>query len=217
MRPIDPAIKWQNTMSSPRYISAAPDGLRLQQKPAPFLLERRIALLWEGNLTSDASGSGGTFFLPTQATGSSIWVDAQLLAWSPSCKGSNSTSGTASVSGFQWGLLLLSSPDAQEHTSLYILNGTKFVADNTKSSLDPAMRSGIFSASTSPASPGLNALTALVDTSLVEGFAHSDIQGEAVITVRSYPTRPDSQRVAVQISPPQGLGFCIDVKLYSMP
>ncbi len=56
----------------------------------------------------------------------------------------------------------------------------------------------MFTAVAGPSSPGLGAVTALVDMSLVVAFAHSVIQGEAVVSIRSYPTRADSARLAVQ-------------------
>ena len=215
-RPVDPAVPWYNTMSAPRYLRAAQDGLRVQQAPAPLLLQQRGALLWGGNVTG-RGGAGNFSLLPPGASGASLWVEAQLVAWHASCAPA-AAAAAAAVGPSSWGLALLASPDAQEATLLSIANGTALIADSTRGSLDPAMGKAVYTAAASPASPGLRAVTALVDVSLVEAFAHSDIEGEAVVSIRSYPTRLDSGRVAVLASPPSGAqGFCVSVWVYTMP
>ena len=68
--------------------------------------------------------------------------------------------------------------------------------------------------------PGLAGLrlTLLVDTYLVETFAHSDIAGEVAASVRSYPTRSDSLGVGVTAVLPQGAaGVCVGVRVWGMP
>jgi hypothetical protein len=204
-------------MSSPRNISAAADGLRLASEPASYLAARRV-LQWQGSVSSAASG---TVFLPASARGSSLWVQAQLLAWSPcsEAEGSVRGRGGGAQAGGTWGLLLLASPDGQEATAVSLNASSRTVAvDASRSSLDPSVGKAVYSAAAAPSSPGFSGLSVLLDTSLLEVFVHSDIQGEAVVTARAYPTRQDSDWLAVRAELLQGAaGLCVQVQVFGMP
>jgi len=223
-RPQSDAVPWFNTMQAPRNVSLAEDGLRLSAAPADYIRALRTPL-WAGNVS--AAGAGGASLalaLPPAVSGVALWLEAALVSWAPCSGGSSGAAGEQGAgsggSGGSWGLRVRASGAgaADEWTSVAIVDGapSALVVDSTRSSLDPTMARAVYTAPASAAAQ-LAALTLLLDESVVEAFAHSDVQGEVAVTARAYPALTASTGVWLEATPPAAsAGVCVAVRAFTM-
>lgn len=107
----------------------------------------------------------------------------------------------------------------EEFTAVRITPGAVTVDTSLSSSAKPGVGSASSTAAAAPGSTGFVGVTALVDHSILEVFAHSDVRGEAVVTARVFPQEPLATGVAVVAvtTPPGAPGACVRVTAYSMP
>jgi len=230
-RPNDGTTPWFNTLSLPRNTSLAPDGSgRLSAAPSHWITALRSPLpLWSGEVFAPG-GSQPTPLPPVVGeAGRAVWVEAQLLGWAPCAEvaGARADATPGGVDGgnsSSWELRVLATPPMQgggvaEYTAVRVSPRAVTVDTSSSSSARPGVGSPSSTAGAAPASTGFVGVSALVDHSILEVFAHSDVRGEAVITARVFPQEPLATGVYIAaVSPPPGApGACVRVTAYSMP
>jgi sucrose-6-phosphate hydrolase SacC (GH32 family) len=235
LRPQTPVnvTPWFNLLSLPRATSLAPDCTRISAQPAEWTRALRSKEpVWTGNVSVPASaGNSSVIELPfaVGATGSSLWLDATLVSWglcdnllaSPSSAGVNSTWSVLVLATSSNGTYLQSSTErAQsanvtalaEYTSISVSRRVLTVNLST-SSLNENTGHGVFEATAANSSEGFRGFSVLIDQNAVETFAHSDILGEAVISVFAYPTLTTSTGVFLAAD----TDACVSIAAFAMP
>jgi beta-fructofuranosidase len=161
---------WAGVMSLPRVLSARSDG-RLGMEPAPEIARLRGRHTGLRDIRLDRA-------LPLDFGGAALEIVAELSA------------GTSS----QVGINLRRAPEGREETVIVYDSASRFLAiDRARSSLDPATQREPHGTHLALGDDEPLRLRVFVDHSVLEVFAN----GQACLSSRIYPSRPDSLGVEV--------------------
>ena len=170
------AAAWSGAMSLPRVLTLRADGL-LGMEPAPELTALRGAHhpFAARDLAPDQPQVLG------EVQGDTLEIVAEF------------DPGDAQ----QVGLKVRCAPGGEEETFIYYDVATgRLAVDRARSSLDPDVEQGLRDGPLAPAPGEPLTLRVFLDRSIIEVYAN----GRACLTCRVYPTRPDSQGVAVVVT-----------------
>lgn len=222
LRPQTPVnvTPWFNIPSIARNTTLASDCLRLSASPAAWIRSLRTAV-WEGTINVTAGSAPAPLPYEVSQTGRSLWLEFSLMSWG-SCEAGLSRNTSTSFAAANWSVRILSSgPGGQgdEFTTIR-LSPTSLSVDLSSSSLSPETGRGTYVAPVSTqgaAAGGFRGFTVLVDANVLEIFAHTDVQGEAVISAFAYPSLAASTGVYVSLEAGADTTACFNAAAYAMP
>ena len=167
------AAGWAGVMSLPRALSLAPNG-HVRMAPVPELL----ALRGEHRAAAPVAAHPGQPAAIPSIAGDSLELIAEL----------------APAPGGSCGLAVRAAPDGSERTVIrYDAAAQQLVVDRSQSSLSPDVARGAHVAPLALAAGEPLRLRVFLDRSILEVFANDQV----ATTTRIYPTRPDSDRIAL--------------------
>jgi beta-fructofuranosidase len=171
---------WAGVMSIPRVLNLAPDG-KLYQHPVPELKALRGEVqAWEDLWMRAGEAEPVVASLPG-LSGDAFELE---LEWSLA----------AGQGEGEFGLLVRRSPGDEEVTEIRIdAQAGALVVDTLHSSLDPETSPGVYEIPLDLRGQDVLHMRVFLDASILEVYAN-DL---SVITARLYPSRPDSQGIAL--------------------